>query len=93
MLLTPIVSDSHILLTGPNSRRSVRKLYIYLAELFKMYLLELKICVFSDLSHSTNTVTRAEIELFISAKLSLSCSVIGITDITALLKTAERQIY
>ena len=73
MLLAPIVSDSHILLTGPNSHRSVRKLYIYLAELFKMYFIRIESCVSSDLSHCANTDSRAEIERFISVKPILFC--------------------
>ena len=51
-----------------------------------MYFITIESCVFSDLSHCTNTIP----VLFISVELSLFCFVIGIT---AVLKAAERQIY
>ena len=55
--------------------------------MFKMYFIRIESCVFSDLSHFTNTIPVLK-SSFLSV-LSLFCFVTGIT---AVLKAAERQI-
>ena len=52
-----------------------------------MYFIRIESCVYSDLSHCTNTITVLKSN-FLSV-LSLLCFVIGIT---AVLKAAEKQI-
>ena len=53
-----------------------------------MYFVRIESCVFSDLSHCTNTLPVLK-SSFLSLFISLFCFVIGIT---AVLKAAKRQI-